>query len=928
MRIIALSAVPRLIMFMVSGALFVCMASADSSISLNLPIEGTVSLGVYNPTNGVMYREVLRGEAMTAGNHSVHWDGRDKYGYALPPGSYEWRMVQTGGITSRYVMSFPLNPPGNRYDPWPGSHYPASTMARGGGRYIVGSSMTEGAREIVGYRISDGWMDAAQDQTYDGFHPLALGYAHGKTFGLTVTGYLRRYSYSLNVESTTDQRVNGENGCDLDALGTNIVIAYTTNNLIRFVDVDGNQLRQVTVPRPYGVTIKPNGNVLVASGQNIVEVEPGNDTPITRITGLHAPRRLSVDTNSGALFVIDAGDNQQVRTYDANFNLTGVFGRQGGRELGPYVATNFLFDSYSHDIMADDNGNFFVLEVAAPRRMALFNGTDGTLINERYGGIWFYTHVTIDPTDAEECWVECGVGRVLHMALDLDTPGFTLKGVYSLNPRFGANSYNSSPYGQLSVFDRGTHTYLWSSDRLRVYSFSTNKTDLYPLFEMGQDPNQGHLLYIWENANEDGVVDPGELTEYPGLSLASLSPGYIDDDWNVYFPCQYQTNVMAYLPRSGWHATVTNMPTYDLNDFEILNWRYPQEYSETIENHGLAFGPIRDSEGNFIVIGRGRPYESDDRHGAWWLYADHGMDRLLKYTPDGRLLYSVGRHKYEWLTPATEFCKPVKFLGKAHGVIGILDNTGQPHGLFYDESGLFVGTGYDHYVDDGTPSWLYQWWSISDDSLTGALIERDDGKVFWFGAGHNCSTIYQVYGLDTLVRQTGTVVVASAAESVEAAGSGLPVTIFSDSNWGTAVADRIDPYLRFGKIRPAAALEQDWNLPSGVALDDFSVRWEGYVEPPVDDDYIFSMRLTGVARLWVNGIEYLSRTNASGVGEFQTEPISLMGATLAPIRLDYASRTANAPVMQFHWERMEDDREVIGRSWLYRERGGSLFRFK
>lgn len=100
--------------------------AADPSISFTLDKPGQVSLGVYK--QGRLLRELLRGEPKEAGEHSVDWDGLDRYGNAMPPGDYEWRLLRNDGFRAEYLLSIGVNPRSAPYDPWVGNHQAATAV--------------------------------------------------------------------------------------------------------------------------------------------------------------------------------------------------------------------------------------------------------------------------------------------------------------------------------------------------------------------------------------------------------------------------------------------------------------------------------------------------------------------------------------------------------------------------------------------------------------------------------------------------------------------------------------------------------------------------------------------------------------------------------------------------------------------------------
>ncbi len=62
-----------------------------TTIRFDLPKEAPVTMEVYNVL-GVRVRTLLAGETISAGRHTMMWDGRDDNGNAAPSGVYLYRV--------------------------------------------------------------------------------------------------------------------------------------------------------------------------------------------------------------------------------------------------------------------------------------------------------------------------------------------------------------------------------------------------------------------------------------------------------------------------------------------------------------------------------------------------------------------------------------------------------------------------------------------------------------------------------------------------------------------------------------------------------------------------------------------------------------------------------------------------------------------
>ncbi len=105
--------------------------AATPEVAFRLRESGYVSLAVYDE-EGIMRRELLRGEWREAGQHRLEWDGLDGDGMPLPAGTYPWRLLRWPGLETEYLMTLGTS---MGIHPWPGVHGGPSSMA------VVGEKM-------------------------------------------------------------------------------------------------------------------------------------------------------------------------------------------------------------------------------------------------------------------------------------------------------------------------------------------------------------------------------------------------------------------------------------------------------------------------------------------------------------------------------------------------------------------------------------------------------------------------------------------------------------------------------------------------------------------------------------------------------------------------------------------------------------------
>jgi hypothetical protein len=100
--------------------------------------------------------------------------------------------------------------------------------------------------------------------------------------------------------------------------------------------------------------------------------------------------------------------------------------------------------------------------------------------------------------------------------------------------------------------------------------------------------------------------------------------------------------------------------------------------------------------------------------------------------------------------------------------------------------------------------------------------------------------------------------------------------------------------------------------------DFWLVRWEGFIEPIIDDTYTFSVRSDDGSRLWVNDVllidEWHNQPPTEAFGMMQ-----LQGGMFYPIRLEYFESGGGA-LCRLAWESPLLYKNVIPRTQLYEDK--------
>jgi WD40 repeat protein len=142
-----------------------------------------------------------------------------------------------------------------------------------------------------------------------------------------------------------------------------------------------------------------------------------------------------------------------------------------------------------------------------------------------------------------------------------------------------------------------------------------------------------------------------------------------------------------------------------------------------------------------------------------------------------------------------------------------------------------------------------------------------------------------------------------------ATGIGLTARYFN----GTTLAGR--PAM----TRIDATVNVDWTVvppPTASGPNNFSVRWEGFVEAPVDGAYTFATRSDDGVRLWVNSRKVIDNWTDHGATEDRGDPITLKAGQRVYLKLEYYQGYGGAETRLF-WSYPGQNQQVIPQKYLY-----------
>jgi len=136
-------------------------------------------------------------------------------------------------------------------------------------------------------------------------------------------------------------------------------------------------------------------------------------------------------------------------------------------------------------------------------------------------------------------------------------------------------------------------------------------------------------------------------------------------------------------------------------------------------------------------------------------------------------------------------------------------------------------------------------------------------------------------------------------------GDGLRGDYYDGLNFEQLVQTRRDPLIDFywhGE-KPV----------SGVPAEEFSVRWAGWLVPPVTGHYVLHLSIDDGARLWLDGKQLLDEWRGQPLGYYDV-PVDLQAGRPYRLRLDYCQYSLEATA-RFFWERPKKNEPLRTASW-------------
>ena len=578
-------------------------------ISLDVPAAGKLSVNILG-ARGEVIRELTGGQPVSPGPVTIHWDGYDQWGFAMPPGRYKWGAYLSGGLQARYIGTVgtsgtPAYPTPDEKGGWGGDHgLPTAVAADPSGLYF-GWFEAEAQRQIVKIDYAGNTLWRKSPFVQGGFSSLHAMASNGKYVFLAYDGshpVLSRISATTGVFALFDNPqtrgtavpicttantpipapagasprddFTNKDGSQPECLGLaatdrEVFASIYSQNLIQVFDAEtGQPTRTLICPSPRGLALDRDGNLYAVSygtdqAPEIVrfDLAAGNGKPVVT-AGLSAPLGVTVDV-AREIAVTDEGPSQQVKIFSSNGKLLHTYGKAGGRPwIGTYDPDAFLAPSA---IAADAGGDLVVAESSIPKIFDRIDPATGKNLG-RWCGYPSYGLSNIpdsdNPLTSYYPFEPSGFARATVSASgDGGTP--TAYWDYSKVdlPGPGQNSGMALPYVQ--TLQNGRKYFI--QDTNPHYVCLIEGDTLLPVGRINTyNPHGGHFTSItdpyyevWVDRNGDRKVDPEEILKFDkieGKPVPIADTGWnsmwLDANGDAYFLTE--ENAIVKIPSDGF----------------------------------------------------------------------------------------------------------------------------------------------------------------------------------------------------------------------------------------------------------------------------------------------------------------------------------------------------------------------------------------
>ena len=737
-------------------------------LDVKLPRTGFLTINITDK-DGWILRELVMAKKYKAGKHSIHWDGRDRYGEPLSPGTYKWKAILFDPMRTKFMGSVGNSgrPPYRTPDglgSMGGQHGSWKTLAIDDGGVYMGNAFREGPPVMRKINADTGvalWHCSSAGVV------RGIAAAEGMACFINKSGSWGRDEYQvIRLNPDTGREIRMGDGParvsldkDLKEIGDLAIVggvawfSLPQKNVVGSVNLNtGKKGKELKITSPLGIAKKDQRTLLVCSENNILAVDTTTGATKIIMKGLDFPRAVSLD-NQGNMYISELGSTQMIRKVSPDGRKTlDQFGKKGGKsnQQIPYEPTSFRNVT---DIVVGKDGNIWLAESDSLVKRFVKLDSKGKWLEDFYGPVAYNTFGP-DLDDLSRVYYTIGGGNFIETKVNYEqyqknpldpAKGWQVKAIHDLG--LGADGKSVNEQMKTVASKSYGHVYAFKANNGNRYMFRPSKHNR----AVGHD---GAGLWIeksgkwvpcafvskntekvpsWTDKNGDGLIQSSE--EYINMEpVGEIS--WMDKDFTL----------DGFKGRLSVGSTPGGVPSY-------VAGKYNPYLAEGEDDHldsGWTFFS-KEQDGSIYYILNHGPH----RHMGFW---DRATENRLIKVKDGKVQWISGKHK---ASPGfTDFSTCSSVPGSLDGIV-LVGNVEPCNYIAYTEDGFVLG---DIMVNEEGWHENYQPYTINIESFTGLYVkDPKTGKNVLFTVSSGDDRILEVIGPKKVKRFQGTVKLAKVS---------------------------------------------------------------------------------------------------------------------------------------------------------------------
>jgi hypothetical protein len=490
------------------------------------------------------------------------------------------------------------------------------------------------------------------------------------------------------------------------------VVSLTRKNKLLLINVKEKKvIKSLDVVKPMGLTFNSKGELLILSEKKLYKINTVTDInnipKPSLINGtLLAPVGIATDDHD-RIYISDAADSHQVKVFSSEGVFISAIGKAGVPKAGPYDP---LHMNNPAGLTIDSKQQLWVAENDyIPKRVSVWT-LEGKFIKAFYGPGQYGGGGTLDPHDKTKFYYAEMKRGSMEFKLDWETGESKLQKIlYRKSSESMLLAFRSAiPETPLYVNGRRYFTNAYNSNPISghptAYLFAERGGKLYPAAAMGRadtwdllkepqfkpalpidadlrrkNPNF-QLFFIWTDLNEDGKVQPSEvsfkkgavggvtvmpdlafcISQVAGKSLKFAPVKFTDQGTPIYQMSNAQILAsgvqqpgssggdQALSTADGWAVITQGISPFGRYSISGTKdgkpmWSYPNMWPGL---HASHTAPLPDFSGELIGTTRllGGPITTTGKKplSIWAINSNHGM--VYIFTNDGLFVTTLFNH--------------------------------------------------------------------------------------------------------------------------------------------------------------------------------------------------------------------------------------------------------------------------------------------